>query len=91
MPHKWIIGVVVVGPSSSHTVGPMRAGKIFIADLQELKLLEKVRLSFLRSPFLYANHHFRSRVLKLHCKFRALIKLAQIRIIETLDCADMEA
>ncbi|KAG1741123.1 serine dehydratase alpha chain-domain-containing protein [Suillus lakei] len=32
-----------VGPSSSHTVGPMRAGKIFIADLQELQMLEKVK------------------------------------------------
>ncbi|KAH9946514.1 L-serine ammonia-lyase [Amylocystis lapponica] len=32
-----------VGPSSSHTVGPMRAGKIFITDLQELGLLEKVK------------------------------------------------
>ncbi|KAF9523050.1 serine dehydratase alpha chain-domain-containing protein [Crepidotus variabilis] len=32
-----------VGPSSSHTVGPMRAAKIFIADLKELDLLEKVR------------------------------------------------
>ncbi|KAH7913073.1 serine dehydratase alpha chain-domain-containing protein [Hygrophoropsis aurantiaca] len=32
-----------VGPSSSHTVGPMRAGKIFIADLQELGLLGKVK------------------------------------------------
>ncbi|KII85785.1 hypothetical protein PLICRDRAFT_144374 [Plicaturopsis crispa FD-325 SS-3] len=32
-----------VGPSSSHTVGPMRAGKIFIADLRELGLLEKVK------------------------------------------------
>jgi hypothetical protein len=31
-----------VGPSSSHTVGPMRAGKIFINDLLELGLLEKV-------------------------------------------------
>ena len=31
-----------VGPSSSHTVGPMRAGKIFINDLGELGLLEKV-------------------------------------------------
>ncbi|KAJ7126608.1 serine dehydratase alpha chain-domain-containing protein [Mycena crocata] len=31
-----------VGPSSSHTVGPMRAGKIFCADLKELNLLEKV-------------------------------------------------
>ncbi|KIJ95445.1 hypothetical protein K443DRAFT_683029 [Laccaria amethystina LaAM-08-1] len=33
-----------VGPSSSHTVGPMRAGKIFIRDLQELNLLEKVKM-----------------------------------------------
>jgi Serine dehydratase beta chain len=33
-----------VGPSSSHTVGPMRAGKIFINDLLELGLLEKVGL-----------------------------------------------
>ncbi|KIM44907.1 hypothetical protein M413DRAFT_442879 [Hebeloma cylindrosporum] len=32
-----------VGPSSSHTVGPMRAAKIFIADLQELGLLEEVK------------------------------------------------
>ncbi|GLB43453.1 putative L-serine ammonia-lyase [Lyophyllum shimeji] len=32
-----------VGPSSSHTVGPMRAGKIFIADLEELKMLKEVR------------------------------------------------
>ncbi|KAF7356793.1 L-serine ammonia-lyase [Mycena venus] len=32
-----------VGPSSSHTVGPMRAGKIFCADLKELDLLDKVR------------------------------------------------
>ncbi|KAF5362546.1 hypothetical protein D9756_002551 [Leucocoprinus leucothites] len=31
-----------VGPSSSHTVGPMRAGRIFITDLKELNLLEKV-------------------------------------------------
>lgn len=34
-----------VGPSSSHTVGPMRAAKIFIADLQELGLLEAVRVT----------------------------------------------
>ncbi|KAH9993683.1 hypothetical protein BJV74DRAFT_363188 [Russula compacta] len=32
-----------VGPSSSHTVGPMRAGRIFINDLLELGLLEKYR------------------------------------------------
>ncbi|KAI0691238.1 L-serine ammonia-lyase [Cytidiella melzeri] len=33
-----------VGPSSSHTVGPMRAGKIFINDLNELGLLEQVKM-----------------------------------------------
>lgn len=32
-----------VGPSSSHTVGPMRAGKIFINDLLVLGLLDKVK------------------------------------------------
>lgn len=31
-----------VGPSSSHTVGPMRAAKIFITDLKELDVLNKV-------------------------------------------------
>ncbi|KAF7563535.1 hypothetical protein G7046_g574 [Stylonectria norvegica] len=31
-----------IGPSSSHTVGPMRAGKIFVADLVEANLLHKV-------------------------------------------------
>jgi hypothetical protein len=35
-----------VGPSSSHTVGPMRAGRIFINDLIELGLLEKVKQKF---------------------------------------------
>ncbi|QRW03096.1 hypothetical protein RhiLY_02095 [Ceratobasidium sp. AG-Ba] len=34
---------VGVGPSSSHTVGPMRAARIFTVDLQELGLLEKTR------------------------------------------------
>ncbi|KAH8093733.1 L-serine ammonia-lyase [Cristinia sonorae] len=32
-----------VGPSSSHTVGPMRAGKIFINDLLEHGVLDKVK------------------------------------------------
>ncbi|KAI1828207.1 serine dehydratase alpha chain-domain-containing protein [Xylaria intraflava] len=31
-----------IGPSSSHTVGPMRAGNIFVADLREAGLLDKV-------------------------------------------------
>lgn len=33
---------VGIGPSSSHTVGPMRAGKIFVTDLIEAGLLHKV-------------------------------------------------
>ena len=31
-----------IGPSSSHTVGPMRAGNIFVTDLIEAGLLPKV-------------------------------------------------
>lgn len=31
-----------IGPSSSHTVGPMRAGNIFVTDLIEAGLLDKV-------------------------------------------------
>ena len=31
-----------IGPSSSHTVGPMRAGNIFISDLVQANLLQKV-------------------------------------------------
>jgi hypothetical protein len=31
-----------VGPSSSHTVGPMRAAKIFIGDLEEANMLDRV-------------------------------------------------
>ncbi|KAI9023535.1 L-serine ammonia-lyase [Phycomyces nitens] len=33
---------VGIGPSSSHTVGPMRAAKIFIHDLKAHKVLERV-------------------------------------------------
>jgi hypothetical protein len=33
---------VGVGPSSSHTVGPMRAAKIFVEDLVELEALGRV-------------------------------------------------
>ncbi|KAG8788445.1 hypothetical protein FRC19_004478 [Serendipita sp. 401] len=32
-----------IGPSSSHTVGPMRAGRIFVHDLKQYGLLEKVK------------------------------------------------
>ncbi|KAG1876526.1 serine dehydratase alpha chain-domain-containing protein [Suillus subalutaceus] len=46
-----------VGPSSSHTVGPMRAGKIFIADLQELQMLDKVRAFALYLKYVRMNLH----------------------------------
>ena len=35
--------ITPVGPSSSHTVGPMRAANIFINDLADMGLLEKVK------------------------------------------------
>lgn len=31
-----------IGPSSSHTVGPMRASRLFVAELQQLGFLEQV-------------------------------------------------
>ncbi len=34
---------VGVGPSSSHTVGPMRAGRIFVNDLKSHGLLDRVK------------------------------------------------
>jgi L-serine deaminase len=33
-----------IGPSSSHTVGPMRAAKIFVKDLADLDFMERVSL-----------------------------------------------
>ncbi|KAI9002363.1 L-serine ammonia-lyase [Gaertneriomyces semiglobifer] len=33
-----------VGPSSSHTVGPMRAAKIFVEDLKKAGVLDKVKI-----------------------------------------------
>jgi len=32
-----------IGPSSSHTVGPMRAAKIFITDLKQARVLDRVK------------------------------------------------
>jgi hypothetical protein len=32
-----------IGPSSSHTVGPMRAARIFLNDLNEHSLVDKAR------------------------------------------------
>ena len=31
-----------IGPSSSHSVGPMRAGKIYVTELEDKGLLSKV-------------------------------------------------
>ena len=31
-----------IGPSSSHTVGPMRASRLYVKDLQEKQLIDKV-------------------------------------------------
>jgi hypothetical protein len=57
---------LTVGPSSSHTVGPMRAGKIFVNDLVELGLLDKVSVVLCvgqRSN----SKSFRSELLKYRC------------------------
>ena len=47
----WANAFGIVGPSSSHTVGPMRAAKIFINDLVNLGLLDKVSWSRVYLPF----------------------------------------
>lgn len=39
-----------VGPSSSHTVGPMRAALRFAATLREHRVLERVRRVRTRKP-----------------------------------------
>lgn len=49
-----------IGPSSSHTVGPMRAGNIFVTDLQEAGLLqevEKIHISIYGSLALTGEGH----------------------------------
>ncbi|KAI9095179.1 L-serine ammonia-lyase [Phlyctochytrium arcticum] len=35
---------VGIGPSSSHTVGPMRAAKIFLQDLQQAGVIERIKI-----------------------------------------------
>lgn len=57
-----------IGPSSSHTVGPMRAGNIFIADLVEANLLHrvhKIRVSIYGSLALTGEGHMTPSALLL--------------------------
>ncbi|KAI9151488.1 L-serine dehydratase [Paramyrothecium foliicola] len=57
-----------IGPSSSHTVGPMRAGNIFVADLVEADLLQKahkIRVSIYGSLALTGEGHMTPSALLL--------------------------
>ncbi|EXJ73473.1 uncharacterized protein A1O5_03234 [Cladophialophora psammophila CBS 110553] len=57
-----------IGPSSSHTVGPMRAGNIFVADLVEANLLHrvnKIRVSIYGSLALTGEGHMTPSALLL--------------------------
>ena len=57
-----------IGPSSSHTVGPMRAGNIFVADLIEANLLHQVariRISIYGSLALTGEGHMTPSALLL--------------------------
>ncbi|RYP89192.1 hypothetical protein DL769_000162 [Monosporascus sp. CRB-8-3] len=57
-----------IGPSSSHTVGPMRAGNIFVADMIEAGLLQKVckmRISIYGSLALTGEGHMTPSALLL--------------------------
>ncbi|ETN41354.1 L-serine ammonia-lyase [Cyphellophora europaea CBS 101466] len=59
---------VGIGPSSSHTVGPMRAGNIFVTDLVEAGLLHKVhriRISIYGSLALTGEGHMTPSALLL--------------------------
>ncbi|KAI2468707.1 serine dehydratase alpha chain-domain-containing protein [Annulohypoxylon bovei var. microspora] len=59
---------VGIGPSSSHTVGPMRAGGIFVADLVEAGLLDqvhKIRISIYGSLALTGEGHMTPSALLL--------------------------
>src|ERR1700754_3896644 len=57
-----------IGPSSSHTVGPMRAGAIFVADLVEANLLsrvDRIRVSIYGSLALTGEGHMTPSALLL--------------------------
>ncbi|RYP16634.1 hypothetical protein DL765_005025 [Monosporascus sp. GIB2] len=57
-----------IGPSSSHTVGPMRAGNIFVTDMIEAGLLQKVckmRISIYGSLALTGEGHMTPSALLL--------------------------
>lgn len=69
-----------IGPSSSHTVGPMRAGNIFIADLVEANLLQRVnriRVSIYGSLALTGEGHMTPSALLLG------LESADVETVET--------
>lgn len=69
-----------IGPSSSHTVGPMRAGNIFVADLREAGLIQKVhkmRISIYGSLALTGEGHMTPSALLLG------IESANVETIDT--------
>ncbi|KAI0532915.1 serine dehydratase alpha chain-domain-containing protein [Xylaria digitata] len=69
-----------IGPSSSHTVGPMRAGNIFVADLNEAGLLHKVhkiRIAIYGSLALTGEGHMTPSALLLG------LESADVEIVDT--------
>ncbi|GAL12179.1 L-serine dehydratase beta and alpha subunit [Vibrio astriarenae] len=42
-----------VGPSSSHTVGPMKAGKEFVDDLRSMEKLQSIT----KLPLMFMAHY----------------------------------
>ena len=50
-----------IGPSSSHTVGPMRAAALFVQGLREQDLLEQVRRVEVQLVRFAVGHRHRSR------------------------------
>lgn len=69
-----------IGPSSSHTVGPMRAGNIFIADLAKANLLhrvERIRVAIYGSLALTGEGHMTPSALLLG------LESADVETVET--------
>jgi L-serine deaminase len=69
-----------IGPSSSHTVGPMRAGNIFIADLAKANLLhrvERIRVALYGSLALTGEGHMTPSALLLG------LESADVETVET--------
>ena len=69
-----------IGPSSSHTVGPMRAGNIFMADLAKANLLhrvERIRVAIYGSLALTGEGHMTPSALLLG------LESADVETVET--------